>query len=365
MSVPGKSWIVRPFCNGDETLVENLYFETQGKFDQNKWKRNFKLLPASPEGMFYHLAIEGNKCIGQYAVQPHYFSYRGNKIVGAHSLATLTHPSYRKQGIFFTLATAVYSQLRRANIVFVVGFPNSYSAPGFLNKLGWVRIRPGFHLICPLGIPSNDRVNVPKNLIRISDNLFRLSRRFTAASYHALSRSLRSRVSITEVVDIPFDIDVLWKSISSTATLARWRDREYMSWRYTHGGGYSMYEARDKIGDLVGFAVLGPSHKQKYNLASVLELMVKPKEKWVVIELLERLKHAASKSGVDFLQVFCAMSRWEFPWHLAAGFVWIPDKYFGHSAVKAACHIGPGEPAADVLYDSANWFVSFGDQDNV
>ena len=71
-----------------------------------------------------------------YGVIPCNFRLNGKTVVAAQSADTMTHPDFRKKGLFQMLAKRTYDLARQLNIQFIFGFPNQDSYPGFV-KLGW------------------------------------------------------------------------------------------------------------------------------------------------------------------------------------------------------------------------------------
>ncbi|HET9432970.1 MAG TPA: GNAT family N-acetyltransferase [Chitinophagaceae bacterium] len=71
-----------------------------------------------------------------YGVIPCNFQIDGETVVAAQSADTMTHPDFRKKGLFQLLAQKTYELARNLNIQFIFGFPNQDSYPGFV-KLGW------------------------------------------------------------------------------------------------------------------------------------------------------------------------------------------------------------------------------------
>lgn len=71
-----------------------------------------------------------------YGVIPCNFQISGERVVAAQSADTMTHPDFRKKGLFQLLAKKTYELAPTLNIQFIFGFPNQDSYPGFV-KLGW------------------------------------------------------------------------------------------------------------------------------------------------------------------------------------------------------------------------------------
>jgi GNAT superfamily N-acetyltransferase len=71
-----------------------------------------------------------------YGVIPCHFQINGKTVIAAQSADTMTHPDFRKKGLFQVLAKKTYDLARKLNIKFIFGFPNQDSYLGFV-KLGW------------------------------------------------------------------------------------------------------------------------------------------------------------------------------------------------------------------------------------
>lgn len=108
---------------GETEAVDPAFFDWQ--YRQNPQGRAVIFCCESPEG----------RIAAQYAVIPIPLRVKGMRITGSLSLNTVTHPDYRRLGLFTKTAIAVYEQLRQQGIVYTLGFPNENSYPGFVRKL--------------------------------------------------------------------------------------------------------------------------------------------------------------------------------------------------------------------------------------
>ena len=91
------------------------------------------------------LAIHQNKIAAFYGVIPCLVILEGKEILAAQSADTMTHPDYRGQGLFVTLARKTYELARNSGIRLLFGFPNQHSQPGAV-KLGWDFSQPPMKL---------------------------------------------------------------------------------------------------------------------------------------------------------------------------------------------------------------------------
>ncbi len=78
-----------------------------------------------------------NLPVGFYGVLPVEAIHLEKKITIAQSADTITHPAYRKLGLFRNLAEKTYSLCLESSINLIFGIPNYNSYNGFIKYLGW------------------------------------------------------------------------------------------------------------------------------------------------------------------------------------------------------------------------------------
>lgn len=85
-----------------------------------------------------YIAYDGHTPVAYYGVVPMLVSMQGKPVLAAQSCDTMTHPAYRRQGLFIELAQQAFVLARQEGIHLVFGFPNQHSYPGFIRHLGFV-----------------------------------------------------------------------------------------------------------------------------------------------------------------------------------------------------------------------------------
>jgi len=100
------------------------------------------------------LAMDGDVCVGVYAVIATPLVLDGQKVMGAQSVDTMTHPAYRRQNMSVTLARFCYAEAARRGFALVYGLPNSSSYPMFMKKLDWRHVDEMVRHVRPLSAPS-------------------------------------------------------------------------------------------------------------------------------------------------------------------------------------------------------------------
>jgi hypothetical protein len=79
-----------------------------------------------------------NLPVAFYGVIPSNAFLNGKKVLIAQSADTITHPNYRKKGLFIILANKTYKLCLDLGIKYLYGIPNYNSYKGFIQKLNWV-----------------------------------------------------------------------------------------------------------------------------------------------------------------------------------------------------------------------------------
>ena len=85
-------------------------------------------------------AFEKNIPVAYYGVVPVLVSINGTPVLAAQSCDTMTHPDFRKKGLFTELATLTFELAKKEGIHFVFGFPNQNSYHGLVEKLEFTHL---------------------------------------------------------------------------------------------------------------------------------------------------------------------------------------------------------------------------------
>ncbi|USQ13518.1 GNAT family N-acetyltransferase [Legionella lytica] len=80
---------------------------------------------------------ETNEVAAYYGIFPLRVKLNETIVMAAQSGDTMTHPAHRNKGLFVELAKQTYELGKSLGIQFVYGFPNQFSYPGLVRKLGW------------------------------------------------------------------------------------------------------------------------------------------------------------------------------------------------------------------------------------
>lgn len=105
----------------------------------------------NPEGnvIAYTAKNENGKMVGFWGIIPDAYYLNNDKTTVYHVCDSMTHPTYRRHGIFERLAGLACDELRQQGKLLAKVFPGPMAHSAYAEKLGWMdfgRIRPSFKI---------------------------------------------------------------------------------------------------------------------------------------------------------------------------------------------------------------------------
>ena len=231
------------------------------------------------EGLIWYAATGDAEVpsAGHYAVVPLRVAVAGEPVMASLSLNTLTHPRYRRQGVFTTLAERVYAACRARGIAFTYGFPNPSSHPGFAGPLGFTTIGRLPLLVAPLGGPGGGRP-----LVALAARAARPLSALVRAWYRGPRAAVREERADSDVWD------ALWTAVRGKYPVRGVRAARHVAWRYGRcpTRRYRLYAARDARG-VRGFVATRVDRILGMRAGLVVDLVVRPGDGAALAGLLE------------------------------------------------------------------------------
>jgi len=348
-----KEWSIRPYRLGDDRAVRSLYESALGRpFDEAVWKWQFEGALARPGHIYF--AERGDSLVGQYATVPVRMRIRGKVVRASLSLDTMTHPAYRRQGIFLALAREVYRDTGTRGVDLVYGFPNERSLHGFIADLDFSILENLAAMTRPVCI---DRALQEKTRIPLVGAFIG---RPLEAVFNALCsmRSKNPAIRIDYASEFPEAVTALFDECARKFENLTVRDYEYLHWRYDRNPRHS-YEIilGYRGGRLAGYCVTGETERKGLRVGLVVDILSDPEDRelaaFLVTAALETMKRAKMHIASCLLP---SKSPYR-PILRRLGFL-IPMRRFPF-IVRANSQSLP----AGALADTAGWHITFGDGD--
>lgn len=360
MSGKERKWSLRAFRDGDQEGILELYkvVYPEREYDRDKWMKWWQwMYRDNPNGKgIVWLAVHDGKVVGQYAIVPRRMKVGSQSVAGALSLDTMTHPGYRRQGIFETLAKAVYEEAGRDGIHIVHGFPNEFSYPGFVTRLDWFYVDTMGTLLKPLNWRNALTIAISNRLLlmigALTGNLVGM----------AFSRGRKAPavegLIIAQVPSFDERINEFWAKLSHQYRVMVERNREYLNWRYVDApdSDYLVYIA-ERGAEVVGYLVLHCMQMGQASAAIIFDILAESEEiaQCLIAEAVERSK----RERVD-LVYYASVGGSSVPKAFRRnGFMHFPSvkrlRFCAYSTSSCA--------SREFLQNRGNWFIQMGDSD--
>lgn len=239
------SWTVREATPDDFALARDLYrtvwgFERPAAYD--RWKYRMPPIGAAPTAV----AVDGDRLAGFFTAWPSRMAVGDGSALGVQAMDVMTHPDYRGQGIFVTLARACFEIAARRGFDILFGFPNPAAFPGYVRHLDCAHIGDVAQWIRPVQPSRHPRM--PRPLGPFADAAVLLWPKGRTGSY-AVALAPPSPADLARLL-------ATWCPGKGVCRIER--TPEWLDWRYAPAAamGYEWITA-SRSGQVLAAGVLG------------------------------------------------------------------------------------------------------------
>ncbi len=269
----------------------------------------------------------------------------------------MTHPEWRKRGIFSGLDRACMEEARRQGWPVTFGLPNRRSAHLFLH-MGWERVG----IIRPWTLVL--RADAAARSVRRTDGRLRsalvpLALRRARARRRAARRQAQA-FEVRPLERFPAEVEELSRVVERRHTLMVRRDAAYLDWRFLSNtvGLHRALGVRGPDGALAGYAVV-QMPREGSAVGFLVDLLAPAEEAaGAAMEASLALLESAGASVVQATAV--AGTSWE---RLLAKSGFQPPRAENHLIVIAMIH-RPDHPLARAARETSGWYLTDGDRDD-
>lgn len=354
-----QKWEIRFYKEGYERKIFELWNAVypHRKYSLENWIKWWNwLYKENPAGnSIICLAEDGGNVVGQYAIVPVLIKIDSETITCAQSLDTMTHPDYRRQGMFEILAKETYGKASKMGIHIIHGFPNEFSYPGFMRKLDWLDVSNMQLLIRPLNWKSSLKLKIDnKFLLKISAALGNLTQ-------HTIFRTKKvpavKNFKIAKISSFDDRIDDFWNEISNQYKIMAVRRKAYLNWRYrAPDANYSILIA-EKAHKILGYIVFGYRLHRGVKEGHIFDLIAQSEE--IMHCLISRSVGDCHKEKVDLIRHSLIANQSYQRVVRRCGFISQPFIKGLHFCVYSSTQL----ISREFLGNPNNWFVQYGDSD--
>ncbi|MFO8109948.1 MAG: GNAT family N-acetyltransferase [Thermoplasmata archaeon] len=352
-----RSWTTRPYEEGDEEQIIELFERVFGKpmgitESRKHWKWEYMENPV--EKIYVNLAVDDDRIVGQYAVIPVEMWIHGRRKIGSLSLDTMVHPDYRGQGMFTTLAEQLYRELARDGVVLTYGFPNANSIHGFTNRLEWKEI---------FKIPLFAR---PIDFDRSATMMFGDGVKGSLASFFSKKlydlkyrpKSPSSGYTMEEIQG--FDSHSIFRPPEGISAV---KSSEYLNWRFTEKPEFDYTKIGIWKKDILeGYAVVIGKRYGDHDIGFIVDMMTKDQKSDTAELLLSRSIQEAERSSCDILSYIAPNNGRYSEMLKKLGFIGVDPKKFPQDIYFG---VRENVTGLNCLFDPNKWTISWADTDLV
>lgn len=362
MSSNERKWSLRTFQNGDEYAIFELWKTVypERQYYPERWLEWWRwMYTDNPcgKGKIWVAEIDG-RFVGQYAIAPRMMKVGTATVTSALSLDTMTHPNYRRQGIFEMLAQQVYSEAERDGIQIVYGFPNQFSYPGFIGKLNWFHIDTLRVMLKPLNWVNALRIQIGNRIIL---KLGSLSGTFLSAVATSGKRApIVEGLTIVQVSRFDERINSFYEKASHQYKIMLVRNKEYLNWRYVSvpNMDYIIYIA-ERREEFCGYIVLRCMNMKGARVAIIFDTIAESSD--VAQCLIEKSVAYCIQQKIDLIYYASIGGRSLAGAFRRSGF--IPAPFV--KSLRLCAYSSLPLIQSNFLQVLDNWFVQMGDSDTL
>jgi len=357
-----QEWSTRAYREGDEERILELWRAVYPsmKLDRGEWLRWWSwMYRGNPAGRgIIRLAEADGRIVAQYAIAPTLLKIGSKVIKSSLSLDTMTHPDYRRRGMFEVLSKEVYSEAASIGIDIVYGFPNRQTSyPGFISKLDWFDVSMTKVRIRPVNCRNAVRVKIKNRLLSgllaaVATPIFN--------SFFSGPREASGNRGLAIVKATSFDerVDRLWARVSDAHPIMVVRNKDHLNWRYSAPDKqYSIFIA-ETANEVGGYLVLRHITSESVKYSVIFDMMAESEE--VMGRLVAEAVRDCRQAGVDFIMYRLIADKAYHRVSRRNGFFAIPFSKVGD---YFCVHSNSAQIPKEFLRDPGNWLVQTGDSD--
>ena len=293
----------------------------------------------------------GNKMIASDGLIPFRLQLGDRSVMAAHSVKSMTHPDYKRQGIFRTMTNNSLQQGKDAGIQVVLGFANKNSYPAY-QKWGWTTLYEREVYVFPADITNKLQGKLKSRALAKAANSV-----FQSVEKRKRPKDAPDDLKFQIYNSIPDDAQAVWEKFRGSFENCIERDLTYLRWRYD-GRPDASYETMmlyDKD-EPAGFLVLRKSVANSKPMVCVAENFTDPQNEAYVSALAQGIIDYCFAQEADYA-VACS-GKYGLYDKVFRRYGFVPQK--GQGTIVIVKSLDPSISEED-LVGAEHWHMSQGD----
>jgi ribosomal protein S18 acetylase RimI-like enzyme len=263
-----------------------------------RWRWKLKGRKAPVENVWLAVTTADGRIVGHHAGIPISLKVQGSVHDGFVIVDAMTHPDFRRQGIFTALSEATYKAWSSANVAVILGLPNE-NLGSRTEHVGWQPILPlhWSRLLLRLDELARRPGRLPAQLVPLADGVGRPASRIwrLAWDWPAAPGITVARVDRAEVDGVG---DRSWLAVGKRYSNCIVRDGSWLRWRFIEPPdvAYTLLAARHNDG-IRGFLAYRTSFVAGRRWGTICALFVAPDDRIAASALVRRALADLSAEG--------------------------------------------------------------------
>lgn len=293
----------------------------------------------------------GGKMIASDGLIPFDLQLGDRTVRAAHSVKSMTHPDYKRQGIFRTMTQNSLDQGKANGVQVVLGFANANSYPAY-QKFGWTTLFDREVYVFPADITNKAQGMLKsRTLAKMANGVFQGVSRLKRP--HGKSAGL----TIRQFDAIPEEAGEVWERFRGRYENCIVRDLTYLRWRYDGrpDAKYQTLMLYDGT-EPAGFIVLRKSVANRKPMVCVAENFTDPQNEIYISALAEAIIDYCFEQKADYA-VACSglYGRYD---AVFRRYGFLPQKGQGNVVIVRSLDLSIQE---ETLIGAGCWHMSQGD----
>lgn len=291
----------------------------------------------------------------------------GKDVSSVMLTAVITHPDYRRKGIFSSLVKHSMKESKDSGASFAFTFPNEKSYAIYSKKREWRHIGsiPLFAKIIDLNRVLQSQLG-SLFLVRWMSMFGNKVLKFIYK--RPVFDSFNTKIDIRMTKDIDNSYDQFWHKVSSDYSIIIKRDANYLRWRYLDNPvmKYDIIEARDKKDDsLKGYIVTTFQERYGLNLGLIIDMMVQAKDEQIGTLLIAKVTSRFNDEKVAVAGCLMQKNQWYTKCLRNNGFLFLPQKINPREFYVLCSCLSEDPEFERTIFNFDDWHLTWGDTDNV
>jgi hypothetical protein len=350
-------WSIRAYRDGDEEGIYQLWRVVYPAYrtDWESWKRRWHwLYKENPAGNgLIWLAEANGQIVAQHALIPVKYKVSDQIVLGSWGVDAMTHPDYRRLGLFETINKELSADAKRVGIKLACGAPNIFSHTGLVRKSGWTDVAQMITRIKPVNWKNAARLKIHNQFI---SDIVSLGAKviYNAMFFTRREPTATNRFTVTRVDSFDQRFDRLWSRFYGKYKILAVHNKEYLNWRYRPPDeNYEIFIAEDDS-EVLGYLVSSNKVVKNANTSLILTLIGESEE--IMHHLVSQAIKASRQAGVDYVAYSFIAGREYHDVLRKCGFIWpfVTERKF-------CVHSNDTQIKQTLLLNPMNWLVQGGD----